>query len=232
MRVAMNILIVDDESNILKILEAYLKHAGFNVFKSLNGGKAIEIFNSNHIDFIILDLMLPDIDGLDLCQEVRKTSSVPIIMLTSRTSEDDIVKGLRLGADDYLVKPFSGKELIARIESVQRRFETLSKRAKIIINNAQLVIIPDNRDVYVNNSLVNLTNTEYAILYELATNPLAVYSRSQLIDKVMDQDFDGYDRVIDSHIKNLRHKIESDPSHPEYIKTVHGIGYKFGYNIL
>jgi two-component system, OmpR family, alkaline phosphatase synthesis response regulator PhoP len=226
----MKILIVDDEAKILDIIDAYLVAKKYSVYKAINGKMALDKFEKQHPDLVVLDLMLPDIDGLTVCKKIREISNVPIIMLTAKSDEEDILTGLKLGADDYMVKPFSPKELVARIETVLRRAQTLSNPHKLSMNNGELLICPDSRQVYLHQIEINLTTTEFDILNVLATTPNKVFSRSDLIEKVKGIEFDGLDRSIDSHVKNLRHKIEDDPKAPNYILTVHGTGYRFGYS--
>lgn len=226
----MKILIVDDEAKILDIIDAYLVAKKYSVYKAINGKMALDKFEKQHPDLVVLDLMLPDIDGLTVCKKIREISNVPIIMLTAKSDEEDILTGLKLGADDYMVKPFSPKELVARIETVLRRAQTLSNPHKLSMNNGELLICPDSRQVYLHQIEINLTTTEFDILNVLATIPNKVFSRSDLIEKVKGIEFDGLDRSIDSHVKNLRHKIEDDPKAPNYILTVHGTGYRFGYS--
>lgn len=224
----MKILIVDDEEKILEIIDAYLVANKFSVYKATDGTMALRKFETVHPDLVVLDLMLPDIDGLTVCKKIREDSNVPIIMLTAKSDEEDILRGLSLGADDYMVKPFSPKELVARIQTVLRRTETLTTTNKLVFNNGQLLIYPESRQVYVHQIELNLTATEFDVLYTLAATPNKVFSRADLIEKIKGIEFDGLDRSIDSHIKNLRHKIEDNPKCPKYILTVHGIGYRFG----
>ena len=225
----MKILIVDDEAKILEIIDAYLVASQYTVFKASNGLMALEKFDSHHPDLIVLDLMLPDIDGLTVAKKVRETSDVPIIMLTAKSEEEDILKGLKLGADDYMVKPFSPKELVARIETVLRRVPNLKEINKLSRNNGELLIQMDSRQVFLKNQEIALTTSEFDILQTLAEFPNRAFSRSDLIEIIKGFDFDGLDRSIDSHVKNLRHKIETNPKEPNYILTVHGTGYRFGY---
>ncbi|EOI31564.1 response regulator transcription factor [Enterococcus gallinarum] len=225
----MKILIVDDEAKILEIIDAYLVANKFSVYKATNGSMALSKFESINPDLVVLDLMLPDTDGLTVCRKIRESSNIPIIMLTAKSDEEDILTGLQLGADDYMVKPFSPKELVARIQTVLRRSETLTNPNKLSINKGELLIYPESRQVYLHQIELNLTTTEFDILYTLASTPNKVFSRGDLIEKIKGIEFDGLDRSIDSHIKNLRHKIEVDPKIPTYILTVHGTGYRFGY---
>ncbi|MEW8955429.1 response regulator transcription factor [Clostridium sp.] len=221
-----NILIVDDEKKIVEVIEAYLKRESYNIFKAYNGNDALSIFYKENIDLIILDLMLPDIKGEEICKEIREVSEVPIIMLTAKVQEEDILNGFSIGSDDYMTKPFSPRQLVARINAVIKR-SVKNKDDILSFNNGDLLIDANNYDVMKCGEKVNLTATEFKILLILATNN-KVFTRGELLDKSMGDEFEVYDRVIDSHIKNIRHKIETNSKKPLYIKTVHGIGYKFG----
>ncbi|GEK91742.1 response regulator transcription factor [Alkalibacterium kapii] len=224
----MNILAVDDEPSILEIIEAYLIAKGHSVYLAKNGREAFEIMDTTQVDFVILDIMLPDYSGWEISEEIRKTSDVPIILLTARSNEKDVVKGLKLGADDYITKPFSPRELMARIDSVQRRTGRLDKSEKWVFNNGALVVVPEKAEVRSDRKRVVLTHTEFELLIIMAKEPFHVFSREQLLEKVKGLEATAMDRVIDSHIKNLRAKIEPDPKKPVYIETVHGSGYRFG----
>lgn len=221
-----NILIVDDEKKIVEVIEAYLKRESYNIFKAYNGNDALSIFYKENIDLIILDLMLPDIKGEEICKEIRGVSEVPIIMLTAKVQEEDILNGFSIGSDDYMTKPFSPRQLVARVNAVIKR-SVKNKDEILSFNNGDLLIDANNYDVMKCGEKVNLTATEFKILLILATNN-KVFTRGELLDKSMGDEFEVYDRVIDSHIKNIRHKIETNSKKPLYIKTVHGIGYKFG----
>ncbi|MBC5627756.1 response regulator transcription factor [Clostridium sp. NSJ-6] len=225
-----NILVVDDEETIVDVIEAYLKNAGYNVFTAYDGKEAISIFNNENINLIILDLMLPDISGEEVCKIIKNEKDVPIIMLTAKINEDDILNGFNLGADDYVVKPFSVKQLIARVSAVLRRVKDLSSSPILSFNNGDLIINLESHEVKKNNKLITLTRSEYNILLTLSENIKRVFTRNELIDRVMGEDVDVFDRIIDSHIKNLRSKIEDDSKSPKYILTIYGVGYKFGGN--
>ena len=225
-----NILVVDDEETIVAVIEAYLKNAGYNVFTAYDGKEAINIFNNENINLIILDLMLPDISGEEVCKIIKNEKDVPIIMLTAKINEDDILNGFNLGADDYVVKPFSVKQLIARVSAVLRRVKDLSSSPILSFNNGDLIINLESHEVKKNNKLITLTRSEYNILLTLSENIKRVFTRNELIDRVMGEDVDVFDRIIDSHIKNLRSKIEDDSKSPKYILTIYGVGYKFGGN--
>ncbi len=223
---AKRILVVDDEKQIVDIVKAYLDREGYRVFFAYNGKLAIDLARREHPDLIVLDLMLPEISGWDVCRTLRKESDVPIIMLTARDETSDKIVGLELGADDYVTKPFDPKELISRVRAVLRRYEG-RKEPKSILNIADLSIDVEKRLVHRGNDSIELTPIEFELLRVLAQTPGRVYSRMQLLDMVQGESYEGYDRTIDSHIKNLRKKIEPKPEHPRYIITVYGVGYKF-----
>jgi DNA-binding response OmpR family regulator len=219
------ILIVEDEKDIAQVVKSYLEREGFFAEIAVNGVDALRLLK-NSFDLIILDLMLPDMDGREICSSIREFSNIPIIMLTARSSEDDRVNGLGAGADDYVIKPFSPRELIARVKAHLRRSGT-SKYSEMSFNNGVLKIHPDSLTITKSGNTIQLTATEFRILQKLAQRPETVFSRLHLVNTVQGYDFEGYDRVIDAHIKNIRHKIEDIPQHPEFIKTVYGAGYKF-----
>ncbi|MDB6354464.1 response regulator transcription factor [Trichococcus sp. K1Tr] len=225
----MKILIVDDEENILKIVEAYLVAKNYQVFRAMDGEEALRKAETIRPDLIVLDLMLPDISGLEVCRRIRKSSSVPVIMLTARTTEQDILSGLQIGADHYMTKPFSPKELVARVQTVLRRSHPEPQEVKWSFEGGLLEIYPDNKQVFKKGVEVGLTPTEYSLLTLLASHPQQIFPRQQLLQVVKGLDFDGTDRVIDVHIKNLRQKIEDDDTRtPYYILTIYGEGYRFG----
>ena len=218
------ILVVEDESKIAEIVKAYLEKDSFEVTVAHTGGKAVSLLKEG-FDLIILDLMLPDMDGEDICETIRKDSDLPIIMLTAKSDEDDRIAGLGLGADDYVVKPFSPRELVARVKALLRR----AKGTKEIksFNNKDLVIDSLRFEITKKGSVVVLTPTEFKLLQCLSDRPGQVFTRLQLVNVILGYDFEGYDRTIDAHIKNIRHKVEDDQRNPSYIKTVYGIGYRF-----
>lgn len=221
-----NILVVDDEEQIVEVVSAYLENEGYMVHKAYNGSEALKLFFDKTIDFIILDLMLPDISGEDICKKIRAKSQVPILMLTAKTEEEDKVNGLYLGADDYLIKPFSPKELVARVKTIFRRTSEAIIKADIIqYNDGDLLIDINSMEAKKDSELLDLTPTEFKLLSILAQNPGKVFSRDELVIKVLGYDYDGYDRTIDTHIKNIRHKIDDD--NYKYIGTIYGVGYKF-----
>jgi DNA-binding response OmpR family regulator len=218
------ILVVEDESKIAEIVKAYLEKDAFEVTIANTGEKAVSLLKEG-FDLIILDLMLPDMDGEDICETIRKDSDIPIIMLTAKSDEDDRIAGLGLGADDYVVKPFSPRELVARVKALLRR----AKGTKEIksFNNKDLVIDSLRFEITKKGSVVVLTPTEFKLLQCLSDRPGQVFTRLQLVNVILGYDFEGYDRTIDAHIKNIRHKIEDDQRNPSYIKTVYGLGYRF-----
>jgi DNA-binding response OmpR family regulator len=213
------VLIVDDDPKVCETLDRYLAHAGYTTASALDGARALELARSFAPDLIVLDLMLPRVDGLEVCRALRAASSVPIIMLTAKSTERDKLVGLELGADDYLTKPFSPRELVARVEAVLRR-AARQEQTRCIVAGA-LTIDPERAEVRVGEEPVTVTATELRLLVTLARNPGRVYRREELARLALGDDFDGLDRTIDAHIKNLRRKLG-----PERIATVFGIGYK------
>jgi DNA-binding response OmpR family regulator len=222
---AKKILVVDDEKKIVDIVKAYLEKEGYQVMVAYDGNSALELAKSQSPDLIILDLMLPEISGWDVCRSLRKKSDVPIIMLTAREEVSDKIVGLELGADDYVTKPFSASELVSRVRAVLRRTEG-RKESKALINVADLTINTEKRQVFRGEAAIELTAMEFDLLKVMAENPGRVFSRMQLLDSAQGIAYEGYERTIDSHIKNLRKKIEPDPSTPRYITTIYGVGYK------
>ena len=224
------ILIIDDEVKIIEIVKAFLETKGFKVLFAETGEIGFELFKRNSIALVLLDLMLPGISGEELCIKMRQTSRVPIIMLTAKVTEADLVNGFDYGADDYITKPFGLKELYVRIEAVLRRSKSdlvpLFQKSKFGDND--LVIDFENRIVLKKLQPINFTPNEYKIFISLIKFPNKTFTRDELIQIALGQDFEGFDRAVDSHIKNIRQKIETDPKNPVYIITVHGIGYKFG----
>jgi two-component system response regulator RegX3 len=222
------ILIVDDEPSIHEVARAYLERDGFIVYSASDGREGLELALSKPPALIVLDLMLPDLSGEDICKEVRSRSDVPILMLTAKSSEDQRIAGLSLGADDYLVKPFSPRELVARIKAILRRSSggEMPLLEQLRFDDGRLVIDDVRHEVLIDREPVELTASEYKLLSALAQYPGRAYSRFELINRVQGHDFEGYERTIDAHVKNLRHKIEADHSHPRYVETVHGVGYR------
>lgn len=223
------ILVVDDEQKVLNVIEAYLIKEGFDVITASDGEEAFNIFKNEQIHLIILDLMLPKISGEEVCNKIRATSSVPIIMLTAKTEEDSKIDGLAIGADDYITKPFSNRELVGRVKAIIRRTyrDTNPLAELLIINNGDLEINIDKMIIKKQGNTISLTSNEYKIIIALLTNPGQIFSREQLVNKAFGINYDAYDRTIDTHIKNIRQKIEDDPKKPRYILSVYGMGYKF-----
>ena len=225
----LSILVVEDEININDIVKRYLEKEGYIVYQSFDGKSALEVFDKHNPNIIILDIMLPDILGTQVCKEIREKSNAHIIMLTAKSDETSVIEGLNIGADEYLTKPFSARELVARINSISRRISKDNENFDNIyyFNNNELIIDSDKYEVKKYGKLVNLTATEYKILLNMAKYPNKVFTREGLVICSFGYDYDGIDRVIDAHIKNIRQKIEDDVKNPIYITTVYGIGYKF-----
>lgn len=220
------ILVVDDEARIVKLARDYLEHAGFRVVVTGNGTSALSLARQERPDLIVLDLMLPEMDGLDVCRTLRRESDVPIIMLTARVDEPDRLVGLELGADDYITKPFSPRELVARVRTVLRRVRGSIQPPKQL-RAADLEIFLESRRVTRAGSSIELSRIEFNLLEILAQHPGQIFSRTQLLDRLHGVAFEGFERSIDAHIKNLRRKLEPDPGEPRYVLTVYGVGYKF-----
>ncbi len=221
-----HILVVDDEPRIAEIARDYLERAGFKVAIAGNGADALAFARAKRPDLIVLDLGLPMMDGLDVTRALRKQSNVPIIMLTARVDESDKLIGLELGADDYVTKPFSPKELVARVRAVFRRIDAAPERGDII-RAGDVTLDKRKLQVSVGTRSVDLTSTEFELLATLASQPGRVFTRAQLLDAIRGVEVDSFDRAIDAHVKNVRRKLEADPKRPRYVLTVHGVGYKF-----
>lgn len=222
------ILVVDDDTKIVELVKLYLEREGYGVATANDGLQALRLARENHPDLIVLDLMLPGMDGLQVCSTLRAESPVPIILLTAKTTEQDRITGLDLGADDYVTKPFSPKELVARIRAVFRRTpDEVLQLGPSEVKSGDLTVNFPHHKAYIGGKSLNLTPVEFKLLGVLVREPNRVFSRAQLIEKVLGYDFDGFDRTIDVHILNLRRKLESDTGNPKYIKTVYGAGYKF-----
>lgn len=219
------ILVVDDEEKIVDVIKSYLESENYEVMVAYNGNEAIKMFDLHNPSLVVLDLMLPDISGEKLCRMIRQKNRTPIIMLTAKVKEDDILNGLGLGADDYMTKPFSPKELVARVKTVLRRSETeiVPLIDELVLNNGEIIIDNVKHEVRKNGIDVSLTNIEYAILMTMSKVPHKTFTREEIINMALDGRFEGYDRSIDAHIKNIRKKVG-----PSIIKTVHGVGYRFG----
>ena len=224
---ARRILLVEDEKNIRDAVAAYLERAGYWVTPAADGQEAVDAFSLHQFDLVILDLMLPRLPGEKVCRIIRDTSDVPIIMLTAKGEVEDRIVGLELGADDYLIKPFSPRELVARVRALLRRAHIDSEPQREVLDFGGLTIDLNGHKVLVNDEEVDLTASEFKLLTTLSRYPGRVYSRMELVEKVLGYDFEGYESTIDSHVKNLRAKIGDDPRNPRWIYTVHGVGYRF-----
>jgi len=219
------VLVVDDEPQIAEIARDYLRLAGFDVIVAGDGVRALEAARGRRPDLVVLDLGLPSLDGLDVTRTLRRESDVPIIMLTARVTEDDRLQGLEIGADDYITKPFSPRELVARVRAVLRRSERQHAEGDLL-RVADLVLDAARLSVRRGDEPIDVTPTEFQILATLARHPGRVFTRSQLLDAARGTDAEAYERAIDSHVKNIRRKLERDPHAPQYLETVYGIGYK------
>jgi len=218
------VLVVDDDAKTVELVKLYLNRDGYRVFTAYDGIEALRLAREGHPDLIVLDLMLPGINGLEVCHTLRNECDVPIIMLTAKTTDQDKLTGLNLGADDYVTKPFSPKELAARVRTVLRRLP--GEHGPDEIKYGKLAVDFHKHEASIDGKPLNLTEVEFKLLGVFAKEPGRVFSRAQLIEKALGYDFEGFDRTIDVHILNLRRKLEPDPSHPRYIKTVYGAGYK------
>ncbi len=222
------VLVVDDDTKVVEVLKLYLNRDGCDVITAYTGTDGLRLARETHPDLIILDLMLPELDGLQVCRALRDESDTPIIMLTARTTEQDRVTGLDLGADDYVPKPFSPRELAARVRAVLRRMpESALERGPAVIKRGLLTIDFQKREVALNGKPASLTTTEFKLLGIMALEPGKIFTRADLIGRAFNYDADSFEHTIDTHIMNLRRKLEPDPNQPRYILTVFGAGYKF-----
>jgi len=227
MSINKRVLVVDDDTKTVELVKLYLKRDGYKVIAATDGVEALKLARQTHPDLIVLDLMLPGMDGLQVCRTLREESDVPIIMLTARTTEDDRLQGLDLGADDYVTKPFSPRELAARVRAVLRRIpEEALMRGPEEVHYGELAVNFSKHQARMMGKLLNLTPIEFKLLGIMTREPERVFSRAQLIDLSVGYDFEGFDRTIDVHIYNVRRKLESVPGHSVRIKTVYGTGYK------
>lgn len=224
------ILVVDDEIEIVKVVRAYLEQSSFRVLTASDGQQALAVFRHERPDLVILDLNLPKMDGLDVCRAIRRESNTPVIMLTARVAETDRLIGLEIGADDYIVKPFSPREVVARVRTVLRRSGSAPEPPSSI-TIGDLVIDPIKHEVHLNSRLIELTPTEFNLLSAMAAQPGRAFSRMDLLDAAQGETYEGYERTIDVHIKNLRQKLGDEPRDPTYILTVYGVGYKFNESV-
>jgi two-component system OmpR family response regulator len=221
------ILVVDDEKKIVKLVKAYLEKEGYATLEAYDGASALELWRREAPDLIVLDILMPGVDGLEFLREVRQTSQVPVIMLSARSQEVDKLVGLGLGADDYVTKPFSPRELVARIRAVLRRHRPGAPGDETPIHEGPLAVYPDRHTVTAAGEEVLLTATEFAMLRALASSPGRVYTRGQLIQLAQGDFFEGYERTVDTHVKNVRRKIAQKAEGWSFIETVHGVGYRF-----
>ena len=225
-----SILVVEDDTDIQQLVSYNLIKSGFNVTCADTGEEALQLLSREPVDAVVLDLMLPDISGEEVCKTIRKTSRLPILMLTAKAEEEQVLKGLDIGADDYVTKPFSPRQLMARIGALLRRAQGEDYRVSSILsfNRQELVIDTLRHEVTKNGVRISLTPIEFNLLSTMAKTPSRIYTRDDLIQYALGDAYDGFNRSLDSHIKNLRHKIETDTKNCRYILTVHGLGYKFG----
>jgi len=226
MQTVRTVLVVDDEPEIVRLVRDYLERAGFRVATAADGEQALRAARSERPDIVVLDLGLPGLDGLDVTRELRRGGQVPIIMLTARTEEADRVAGLELGADDYVAKPFSPRELVARVRAVLRRTDTARSQGDVVRAGDGLVLDAARMEATVDGHHVELTATEFALLLHMARQPGRVFTRAQLLDAVHGVAVESYERAIDAHVKNIRRKIEADPRAPRHLQTVFGVGYR------
>ena len=224
---AHTVLIVEDDPNIADLLHLYLEKDGYTTEIAPDGGKAVEKFRQIQPDLVLLDVMLPVMDGWEVLRTIRQESKTPVIMLTAKGEIEDRIIGLELGADDYLIKPFSPRELVARVRALFRRAHQADEPAVEVLDFGDLVIDISGHKILVEGKEVDLTASEFKLLTTLARHPGRVYNRMELVEKVLGYDFEGYERTIDSHVKNLRAKLGDDPKKPKWLYTVHGVGYRF-----
>ena len=221
------ILLVEDDARIAEVAIAYLERAGFRVMHTFTGREAMTLISTDQPALVVLDLMLPDLSGESICCEL-KVLDIPVIILTAKSSEEERLAGFALGADDYIVKPFSPREMVARVQAVLKRVGNSENGMRLSFNGGQLVIDDRNYTVVCRDSVIRLTAVEFKILFALAAVPHKTFTREELVDKAMGCNFDGYERNIDSHIKNIRHKMGDSPKTPTFLITVYGLGYRFG----
>ena len=225
-----NILVCDDDKEIVKAIEIYLKKQGYNVYKAYNGNECLQVLKNNNISLIILDIMMPEKDGIETLNEIREGYNLPVIMLSAKSEDQDKIEGLNLGADDYVTKPFNPLELIARVNSGIRRYTSLGSKSEeessLIYRTGDLIINDDTKEVTVDGKEIKLTPTEYNILKFLTKNKGIVYSIDKIYENVWEDEAYGADNIIAVHIRHIREKIEIDPKNPKYLKVIWGIGYK------
>ncbi len=223
------ILIVEDDVKTANLLRLYLRQAGYKAETANDGYTGLDMARRIQPDLVVLDLMLPNLDGLDICRLIRLESSVPIIILTAKSTEDDVLRGLELGADDYIAKPFSPREVVARVKTVLRRVQenTLSNNTQKELQFGDLVINLTRHEVAIEETVVHLTPKEFKLLETLAKEPGRAFSRLELVERAFGYDYEGLERTVDAHVMNLRKKIEHDHTNPNYVETVYGVGYRF-----
>jgi DNA-binding response OmpR family regulator len=226
---AATVLIVEDDPDTVNLVQLYLRRDGYQVLTASEGHEGLKLAKEAGPSLVVLDLMLPGLDGMEICRQLRQESDVPIIMLTARVEEEDRLEGLNLGADDYVTKPFSPRELAARVRAVLRRTaRDAEQEGPPRLSIGDITVDLEKRTVEMRGEQVHLTPTEYRLLVLLMREPGRTFSRDQIIDHVFGYDFDGFDRTVDAHVSNLRSKLEKDPYKPRYIRTVYGVGYRFG----
>ena len=221
------ILVVDDDHKIVDLIRLYLERDGYRVIVAYDGLEALALARQKQPDLVLLDLMLPEMDGLDVCRILQAESRVPVIMLTARTMDEDKLVGLEVGADDYVTKPFNPREVAVRVRTVLRRAGKDGDEGPVVVRRADLVIDRRCHEVRVRGDVIDLTPTEFKLLEVLAEEPGRAFTRLELLDRVFGYDFDGFERTVDAHVKNLRKKIEPNPKQPAYVQTVYGVGYRF-----
>jgi DNA-binding response OmpR family regulator len=224
------VLVVDDEEKILKLVKSYLEINGYTALCAKNGREGMEFFEKNPVSLILLDLMLPDFSGEEFCRKIREISKIPIIMITAKIEEADIIHGLKIGADDYVTKPFSPRQLMARVETALRRTANNENPHQFLQYN-DLIVDTEQRSVKCNKKIIILTRDEYNILTLLLSRQAKIFTREEILEAVKGDDYDAFDRTIDAHIKKLRAKIGDDSKSPKYITTVYGMGYRIGGNL-
>ncbi len=222
------ILLVEDDARIAEVAIAYLERAGFRVLHTFTGREAMTLISTDQPALVVLDLMLPDLSGESICRELKENADIPVIILTAKSSEEERLAGFALGADDYIVKPFSPRELVARVQAVLKRTGVTENGARLSFNGGQLIIDDRNYSVVCRGAEIRLTAVEFKILFALGAVPHKTFTREELVNKAMGYNFDGYERNIDSHIKNIRQKLGDSPKVPMYLITVYGLGYRFG----
>ncbi|MHB8965371.1 MAG: response regulator [Coriobacteriia bacterium] len=224
-----SVLVVDDNVKIVEVLSAYLRQEGFDVRTALDGPSAVDAVAEERPDIALLDIMLPGIDGIELTKRFQREYDLPVILVTAKTEEIDRLIGLEIGADDYVSKPFSPREVVARVKAVLRRVDGQRPEGETsVMRVGDMVVDTERREVTIDGSVADLTRTEFELSATMAAHPGRVYSRLQLLEAVSGDAFEGYERTIDAHVKNLRKKIGDDPKHPTYVRTVFGVGYKVG----